>query len=450
MHPEHLLACTEGKTREFKRDSSSPAGVLRTLVAFANTSGGVLVIGVDDRTRNVRGVASPLDVEERLANIVSDGIRPLLSPEISIVPWRQTHLVVVEVFPSSLRPHHVRKEGSERGIYVRVGSSNRRADSTSVAEMRRRTRNESFDEQPMPELSSEAIDFRAASELFADVKRLKRSDLLTLRLTAKHQGRTVPTVAGILLFGADREAHFPDAWIQAGRFGGRDRTKILDSTSLHSLPLCAIGECLDFIRKHVFVEVRIEGLRRKDAWPVPLPAIREALTNAVVHADYSQSGAPIRVSIFDDRIEFENPGLLPFGLTVEDLRHGISRLRNRAVGRVFHELGQIEQWGSGIQRMTSACRDAGLPEPQLEEIGTHFRVTLSSERKQAPVLDEIDQAILDMLADGQGRSTSEISKPIGRSTRATRTRLLSLIGRGMIREVGTGPRDPKRKYFAVR
>jgi predicted HTH transcriptional regulator len=94
--------------------------------------------------------------------------------------------------------------------------------------------------------------------------------------------------------------------------------------------------------------------------------------NAVAHADYAQRGAPIRIAIFDDRLEIENPGLHPFGLTVPDLEHDISKLRNRVIGRVFHALGLIEQWGSGIQRMTAACREAGLPDPRLEEIATRF------------------------------------------------------------------------------
>ena len=83
------------------------------------------------------------------------------------------------------------------------------------------------------------------------------------------------------------------------------------------------------------------------------------MVNAVAHADYAQRGAPLRLAVFDDRLEVENPGLLPFGLTVEDLHHGISKLRNRVIGRVFHELGLIEQWGSGVQRMTSRFSPPG-------------------------------------------------------------------------------------------
>ena len=190
-------------------------------------------------------------------------------------------------------------------------------------------------------------------------------------------------------------------------------------------------------------------MRRTERWGLPPLAVREAVINAVVHADYAQRGAPIRISIFEDRLEVENPGLLPFGLTIDDLHHGISKLRNRVLGRVFHLLRLIEQWGSGIERMTSACRDAGLEPPRLEEIGTHFRVTLHRARKHAPSVNEIEKLILDALADGQGLSTQEIAVKIKRSARATRTRLMTLVARGIVAEVGTSPQDPTRKYFLM-
>ena len=171
------------------------------------------------------------------------------------------------------------------------------------------------------------------------------------------------------------------------------------------------------------------------------------MVNAVAHADYAQCGAPIRLSIFDDRMEIENPGLLPFGLTVEDLPRGVSKLRNRVIGRVLHELGLMEHWGSGIQRMTSACLDAGLGAPALEEIGTRFRVTLSSVRTRARDIDGNDQLILESLRAMDGRTTSEIAAMIGLTPRATRTRLARLVLSGQIREIGTGPQDPRRRYF---
>ncbi|MEJ7809502.1 MAG: ATP-binding protein [Gemmatimonadaceae bacterium] len=316
-----------------------------------------------------------------------------------------------------------------------------------IQELRRLARGESFDEQPMLDLDSEALDFRAASESFAPVRKLNGRDLDTLRLVTSYQGRKVPTVGAILLFGRDRERHFPDAWIQAGRFDGTDKSQILDRAEIRSLPSTAIVEAIAFVERHTMRGAEIGAVRRTERWNLPPVAVREAMINAVTHADYSQRGAPIRVSIFDDRLEIENPGLLPFGLTIEDLEHGISKLRNRVIGRVFHALGLIEQWGSGIQRMFAACRNAGLADPRFEEIATRFRVTIFSERISRPALDQTDQTIVDALSDGGGRLTSEIAAVIGLTSRATRTRLARLVGSGLLREVGTGPQDPKRRYF---
>ena len=167
----------------------------------------------------------------------------------------------------------------------------------------------------------------------------------------------------------------------------------------------------------------------------------------MAHADYSQRGAPIRVAIFDDRLEVENPGLLPFGLTLDDLPRGVSKLRNRVIGRVFHELRLVEQWGSGAQRMIGACRNAGLAPPVWEEIGNRLRVTMTTERVSDAAIDATGQTILDMLDAGVGKSTSEIASAIGLSTRATRLRLARLVEWGLVIEIGTGPRDPRRRYF---
>jgi ATP-dependent DNA helicase RecG len=118
-------------------------------------------------------------------------------------------------------------------VYVRVGSTNRCVDAELIEELRRFSRGEGFDEQPLPGLASEAIDFRAASESFAPLRALQHRDLETLRLVSGHQGKTVPTVGGMILFGHDRERHFPDAWIQAGRFAGSDMSRILDRIEIH-------------------------------------------------------------------------------------------------------------------------------------------------------------------------------------------------------------------------
>jgi ATP-dependent DNA helicase RecG len=189
-----------------------------------------------------------------------------------------------------------------------------------------------------------------------------------------------------------------------GRFKGSDKSRIVDGTEIHSVPVRAVEEAIAFVQKHALHAAEIGELHRKERWSLPPVAVREAVINAVVHTDYAQRGAPLRISIF-------------------------------------------VQWGSGIQRITAACRDAGLAAPVFEEIATRFRVTIGTARIGRPTLDQTDDAILGCLAASKGLLTSEIAKAIGLTPRATRTRLARLVGRGLVSEVGTGPQDPRRRYF---
>lgn len=454
MRIEELLTQPEGKTLEFKQDLSSPKNILRTLTAFANTAGGVLLIGVEDHSKAVLGVEHPLDEEERLCSLIADSIEPRLAPSIELVNWKGRTLVAVEVYPSALRPHWLKSQGIQNGVLVRVGSTNRQADGPLTAEMRRSALSISFDEEPMPDINPEALDLRVASGLFAGVREWSENTPETLGLVTRHQGRLVPTVGGVLLFGSERERYFPDAWIQCGRFGGTDKARILDQGETRShLPL-ALEDAFEFVKKHASRSAEFGELRRRDVWNIPLEAVREGLTNAVVHADYSQTGAPIRVAIFDDRIEIENPGLLPGGLTISDVRDGVSKLRNRVIGRVFKELNLIEQWGSGYQRMAASCLEMDLPEPTLEELAFRFRVTFRLHRIAAQPQDNgTNRKIMALIraseADG-GASTQHLSEAVGISTRAMRDRLARLTRAGQIVAVGKSVYDPQRRYLPAK
>lgn len=470
MDLTELLRRHEGKTLEFKRDLSSPGGLLRSAVAFANTSGGTILVGVQDGSRDVLGVADPLADEARVASLIADRVSPQLAPDIELLRHRDRLVLAVRVHPSGRRPHYL-GDTPETGAYVRVGSTNRKADTDLIAEMRRFALGQAFDEQPVPGLDPGAIDFHVAAESFAGFRKLTEGDLDVLGLCTTDAGRRVPSVGGLLLFGRDRFARFPDAWIQAGRFAGTDKSQILDRVDLRMPLPDAIPAAAAFIERHLATRIDIGPVRAQPRWSLPPVAVREGLVNAVAHADYSQRGAPLRVSIFEDRLEVENPGLLPFGLTLEDLPRGVSKLRNRVIGRVFHELRLVEQWGSGVQRMLSACRDLGLPAPVWEEVGNRLRVTMrtslqapDSVRDASPAyvagtdanpcrassLHRTDQAILAALTSPDGLGTRRIAAVIGLSTRATRTRLKGLVDRGLVVEIGQGPHDPGRRYHRAR
>ncbi|MDO8847081.1 MAG: helix-turn-helix domain-containing protein [Coriobacteriia bacterium] len=449
MDLKSLKKRPEGKTLEFKRDVSSAGPILKTVCAFANTAGGTLLIGIEDRTGSIVGVADPLDAEERLSSIIADGITPRLLPEIEIIPWRTTQVLAVQVHLGQSRPYHVTSVGPAEATYVRLGSTNRSADAELIAELARSSRGESFDEQPERGLGVDAIDLAALRDAFAGTRSIRRADLTTLRLTTLVHGAETPTAGGMLLFGQDRLSRYPDAWIQAGRFKGLTKSTVIDSADITAYPTTAVDHALAFVVRNTSLTYEIGRPRRLEVPEYPPVAVREAIVNALVHADYSQRGAPIRIAIFDDRLEIENPGILVPGLTLRDVLGGVSKLRNRVIARVFHELGLIEQWGSGITRMREACRAAGLAEPLFEEVGMRFRVTLFSARRATPAADPVDASALEALRAADGLTTNQVAAAIGRTPRATRARLIKLIEQGLVVEIGSGPNDPHRRYHVA-
>ncbi len=370
-----LLEYPEGKTLEFKRDLSSPSPILKTLVAFANTAGGRLVIGITDDKQRL-GVENPLDEEERLSSLIADSISPRLVPNIELLTVEDKTLLVVEVFLSNSRPHYLNRKGIEQGVYVRLGSSNRQADHALIGELRRSVEGIAFDELPMPELSVDDLDIKAAQEAFGDRRHLDEQRLLTLKLLTHHQNKCVPTQGGILLFGKQRTQHFSDAWIQCGRFFGTEKIDIFDHIDIDAPLPQAVDEVMLFLKKHAFRGADLSEVRRKDLWSIPLGILREVIINALVHSDYSQRGAPIRVVFLDDRIEVESMGILLPGLTIEEMKQGTSRIRNHVIARVFREINLIEQWGTGVRRIFAEAQELGLPEPKIEEVGMRVRFTI--------------------------------------------------------------------------
>ncbi len=111
-----------------------------------------------------------------------------------------------------------------------------------------------------------------------------------------------------------------------------------------------------------------------DSEDLLVKGVHERYIHLGAGADYSLSGMRILVGIYADRMEIQNPGMLPFGMTMEDLKAGVSKIRNRVIARVFREMGLMEEWGSGYKRVIHACQSGGYPEPDWEELGTAFRV----------------------------------------------------------------------------
>lgn len=176
----------------------------------------------------------------------------------------------------------------------------------------------------------------------------------------------LPTWAAILLFHSHPQGLLSQAAIHCGKF--KEETIVIDDRMIEGPVIEQIEEVMDFIRKNTNVKFVMTGKpAREEVWDYPLEALREAVINAICHRDYTiPSNTEVR--IYDNELIVWNPGGLPLGLTVADLyKLPPSVLRNKGIGGIFYDMGLIEQWGSGIEKMRKACLKTGIPEPKFEE-----------------------------------------------------------------------------------
>jgi predicted HTH transcriptional regulator len=440
---EDLLACDESKILEFKENTTSPDGIIKSIIAFANTAGGTLIVGVKDKTREVIGVSNILHEEERLTNIIADCVAPLLMPDVEIHSWRDRELIIIRV-PHAAGPFYLKSEGPEKGVYVRFGSTNRRADQEMLSLLKLFATNLTYDELSV---SRGKIDADLLRRAFSWVqKQPSDKNCEMLGIFSNRSGQLHPTIGGVLLFDSDRLALFPDSLIRCARFEGVTKEKIIDHVEI-DLPITfAIDEIIRFIERNTRIEAKIGRLHRENIAEYPPVIIREAVINAVLHADYSMKGCHIQIAIFDNRIEIINPGGFPFGQTLEKAKAGFSRLRNRVIGRVFRELNLIEQWGSGIQRMYVTCERQGIKLPEIIEFNNQFRLTLFSERVQKVLQSPWIEILTTYLKEEKSVSTKQASILWNVTDRTARDRLRVMLSEGIIRRLATSHKDPKAVF----
>lgn len=351
-----LLAAPEGKTLEFKRDLTSLKQVMKTVVAFANTAGGTLIIGKED-DGSVVGVEDPLMAEEKLSNAIADSIMPLIMPDIEIISWQRGHLLFIRVahWPG---PFYVKNQGPVDGVYIRLGSTNRKAGPEFIAEIERMQKNKSFDQLPCPSFGIEALDMPFLQKTFSGIdKSVNENQLNTLGILTSFGYRHVVTHGGLILFGKSdaRQQVLPDARVSCARFSGSSKADFIDRLDIEGSIIEAIEQVPVFIRRNTRLYPKIAGMKREDIPAYPVAAVREILVNAVSHCDYSLAGMRVMIAVFNDRMEIQSPGTLPLGMTIDDFKAGLSRIRNRVIARVFRELGLMEEWGSGYRRVADSC-----------------------------------------------------------------------------------------------
>lgn len=447
---EHLLAKEEGKTIEFKANSDPIDGIVQAAIAFANTAGGTILLGIKDKTKEVIGLDDILKDELRVANAIATSVTPLLIPSIQFSTWRNRDVLVITI-PHSLGPYYLTSKGESEGTFIRIGSTNRPADSRTIAEIRRLKEHIAFDQLPDCIREPQDLDFDLASELFKKVgKSFSSGSPKSLELLVAHQSQLYPSKGALLLFGKDREKLFPDPLIRMARFDGTKKNRILDQMETKSPLPIALEEILSFIRRNTSLGSLISDIRRIDIPQYQPVVLREAVLNALTHADYSNGESPIYIAIFDNRLEITNPGPLPFGLSLETALTGVSQLRNRVLGRIFRELKLTEHWGSGLNRMIEECKRNNSEVPKFEEIGSHFKVTLYPRSLSNISLQDWQAGIVEYLQK-EGKISAKIAQELWKiSRRATTSRLKEMCNQGVLVELATGPRDPHKVFILTR
>ena len=383
----------ESKNIEFKVElPRKHENYIKSIVAFANTSGGKLVVGIDDENHAVIGVNEKevFRIMDQIANAIMDNCEPQIIPDITFHTIDGKCVVIIEIYPGANRPYFLKGLGKENGTYIRVAGTSRPADAIKMKELEIEGINASWDElicvgYPVKE--------EAVTNLCADIKRYmlesatseeaKRSmhnvteeNLLNWKIIRKIENERLATNAFVLL----TSNYFRFSKIQCALFKGIKRDIFIDKKEYNGPLYEQIEQAYQFVLRHINLGAKIDGLVRKDMYELPIGAIREMIVNAVSHRNYMDN-ACVQIAIFDDRVEVTSPGMLYGGLTLEEAMNGRSKIRNKAIAEVFSRMEIIESWGTGIQRILNRTQEYGLPEPRFQEIGDTFRVDLFKREK---------------------------------------------------------------------
>lgn len=340
--------------------------VIETIAAFANTKGGIIIIGVSDKGK-VKGISIGKATLNDWINQISQSTEPRVVPEIEQAKIEGKEIVIIRIKEYPIKPISVKGK-----CFHRVGSSNRTMTAQGISEMHLHSIGSSWDAFPAQDKNIADIDLKKVVKYIKEANTNGRRKIEDDPKDVLHKLEFVKdnkaTWAAILVFGKEPQRPLSQSAVHCGRFK-IDKTQILDDLMIESDLISQVDEVIKFITRHISVRYEFEGKpKRKEIWEYPLEALREAVINAVVHRDYSIS-SNVQVEIYDDRIEIWNPGGLLPGITVEDLykKEHKSVVRNKLIAQIFYDIGYIEKYGSGTSKIINLCRQNNLPFPEFKE-----------------------------------------------------------------------------------
>lgn len=383
---------------EFKRDDIPPQDLAKALVALANFQGGRVLLGVED-DGSVSGVVRA-DPEEWVLTVCRDKVRPPLVPYVERVRDVDAGRDVVVVTVDEGYAVHARWHNNALTYYLRVGRQSREASTEELGRLQQRRGDVRAELRPAPGASLEMLDRRRLIDYFVRVRGQHvpttedqvawRRLLVSTELAVEVTSGPVATVAGLALFGRDLGRLLPHVAVDAVSYPGTEKGYASRERSTLRAPLTPLLEesgvredgvvelAVAFVQRHTGTTVAlVDGTRRVERPTYPADVLREVLTNAVVHRDYSLTGSDIELAVYTDRLEVISPGRLPNGVTTESIRVGVRAARNQLIKDTMRDYGYIEHMGLGIPlKIVAGMLAHNGREPEFEEVGERFRVRL--------------------------------------------------------------------------
>lgn len=417
-----------------------------TLVAFANTDGGTLVVGVDAKGRPT-GTTYPDELEGALFAAVAR-CRPPIQTD-----WQQEEtsagIVILIRVPRSPELHSL----DDGRVLVRAGMANRPLSGDQIRHLATTKSSGDYEAEVVPGANQSNLDDEVIAEYLEKrgertrrPETLSTDELLTEIGALDEAGR--PTVAGLLLFCANPQAFFPQSGLTFVRFVG---TELRGENGLAGYgrreeiggPLARLVErTWTVLLEEMHVGAVVKGLEREERTEYPLFAVREALVNAVCHRDYRLRGRRIEIRKFADRLEIISPGGLPGFITLDNIVDEHFSRNPRIVGGLYH-WGYIEELGLGVDRMIEEMTQAGHPPPAFKETTYSFTVSLSNVRERPPTprwertMNERQAKALAYIREN-GRITNREYHRIcpNVSPETLRLDLVDLVERGLLLKIG--------------
>jgi ATP-dependent DNA helicase RecG len=437
------LPLIENETTELKREYTP--NINKTVVAFANTSGGTLHIGI----ANDGSVVGIDDIDVTMLK-VSNSIRDSIKPDVTLfVDYQQDTIdgkaimrVIVQRGTSC--PYYITNKGIRpEGVYVRQGASSVPATETAILRMIKETDGERYENvrslnQDLT-FSEAKLEFKVRNVPFST----NQQKTLGLMNTSG-----IYTNLGLLF--SDQCIHT----VKLAVFEGKEKAVFKDRREFTGSLIKQLNDIYEFIDRYNRNRSEIEGLHRIDQRDYPTEAVREALLNALIHRDYSFSDSTL-ISIFDDRIEFASIGGLYKGITFDDMMLGISVMRNRDLANVFYRLTLIEAYGTGMPKIMRNYERFTV-KPQIVATDNAFKITLPntneiseevseevSEKVSEKVSEEVhmnknERAVLDLFQDKDFIVRKDIEVRLSISQAMAVRLLKGLLNKDQIRTVGSG------------